>query len=252
MGHINLKNTFPKSTKSFHNKIGYTLNNLPDKKEREQMNRKRLFKKSFAVLAAVVVLSTTVYATVNMIITSHISVSSSKPTYTKMVTSEQMKKDFGFTANLLENFENGYTFKNGGIINNKGLDENGHTMIEYKELNMAYEKEDKRASLSVNNTLVDEEMEEILTTTYEDIKLYYKEITFKHVPSDYKMTKQDKEDEATGKYIFGFGSSEISIQQTQFLHWSMDSLNFLILVSDDGLVKDDMIAMAKELIDYNI
>ena len=50
------------------------------------------------------------------------------------------------------------------------------------------------------------------TVDVDGTTVYTMEDTYKFVPPDYEMTEQDKEDEASGKYIFSYGTDEVKYQ----------------------------------------
>lgn len=66
---------------------------------------------------------------------------------------------------------------------------------------------------------------------------------------DYKMTEQDKKDEAEGKYRFGFGSEEVEIVSYKFLDWEQDGVYYSFLVEDSNISQDELVEMAHQIID---
>ena len=48
--------------------------------------------------------------------------------------------------------------------------------------------------------------------------------------------------------MFSYGNPEIEIRAVQGLAWEQDGLNFELLAIDTNLTKDDLAAMARELI----
>ncbi len=254
MNNYNFKNAFPDTPLSFKNKVSDTLNNLPDKKEYCEMENKTICKKvSFkkrviVTLAATFVLGTTAFAAGKVF--SLLSDSSNIPTYTSLPTIQQVKDDFGFNPKLMEIFNNGYIFDNGYTVNNEALDEKGNSLGKSKSLEFSYEKDNDKVMLGMENKMLGEKSEkEVLVDNYKDIELNYTSYANKCVPPDYKMTAQDKKDEASGKYVFSYGSSKIEIYQFQHLNWEQDGIYYYLMARDSDLSKDELVKMAHEVID---
>lgn len=254
MNNYNFKNAFPDTPLGFKNKVSDTLNNLPDKKEYGEMENKTIFKKiSFkkrviVTLAATFVLGTTAFAAGKVF--SIVGGSSNIPTYTSLPTIQQVKDDFGFSPKLVEKFNNGYTFDNGYTSNNEALDEKGNSLGKSKSLNFSYEKDNDKVMLGMENKMLGGKSEkEILVDNYKDTELYYTSYANKCVPPDYKMTEQDKKDEASGKYEFSVGSRNVEISQVQYLSWEQNGIYYYVLATDSDLSKDELVKMAHEVID---
>lgn len=253
MNKNNLKNAFPNTPNNFKNRVRTTLNSLPEKEEYMKMESKTYkkisFKKKLVVaVAATFVLGTTAFAAGKL--HSIVGSSSIIPTYRNMPTVEEVNKDFGFEPVLVENFENGYEFKSGHTTNNEGYDENGNSLGKSKSLNMIYEKGDAQVPIYIQDlTLVGEDTGSELVENYKGSDLKYTSYTNKIVPPDYEFTEQDKQDEASGKYVFSVGSREIETSEVQHIEFELDGLHYSILAMDSELIKDDLVKMAKEIID---
>ena len=63
------------------------------------------------------------------------------------------------------------------------------------------------------------------------------------------MTAQDKADEASGKYGFSYGSAEVAYTQVQSLAWEYGGLNWELVAIDNSIPKEELVQMAKEIID---
>ncbi len=254
MNNHNWDNAFPDTPKSFKNKVSATLSSLPDQKENGEMENKTMFKKvSFkkkvvVALAAAMVVGTTVFAAGKVFFTT--SHGSNIPTYTNIPTVEQVKDDFGFNPKLVKEFDNGYTFKGGYTVNNEGFDEQSNSVGKTKELDFDYIKGEDKVNLSMENGRLGEQPEqEAVIDTYNGIDLYYYSNTYKFVPADYKMTEQDEQDKASGKYVFSYGSEKIEISQSKYLNWMQDGINYSFLAMDSDLSQDELVEMAHQVID---
>lgn len=254
MNNYNWDKAFPNTPKSFKNKVSQTLNSLPDKKENCEMENKKSckkisIKKRFAIaLAATMVIGTTVFAAGKIFtVTSH---GSNIPTYTAIPTVEQVKKDLEFSPKLISKFDNGYTFAKGHIVINEGLDEKDKSVAKTKSLDFRYTKGKDEIFLSMDNGRLGEESSNTtVADTYNGIKLNYISYTNKLVPTNYKMTEQDKQDKASGKYVFSFGSDKEKISQVQNLNWTQDGIYYSFLGMSSDISKDELVKMAKQVID---
>lgn len=252
MNKNNLKNAFPNTPNNFKERVRTTLSSLPEKEENvimESKIKKISFKKKLVVaVAATFVLGTTAFAAGKLYsVTSH---TSNIPTYRSMPSVEVINEDFGFSPNLVEKFENGYEFKSGHTSNQEGHDESGNSLGKSKSFDIIYNKEKSIISLSMEDmTLVSESSDLETIGNYKGTDLKYTAYINKLVPGDYEMTEQDKKDEASGKYVFSFGSREIETSETQYMGFELDGLYYSILAKDSELTKDDFVKMAHEIID---
>lgn len=242
------KKAFPEPPQNFHRKVEATLASLPQEKEKNIMRIKKRFAIPVIALVAIVALGTGLLGTGK--ISSMIGSSSSSPTYTQLPTAAELREDLDFTPTIPQAFENGYTFENGTIGRESGLDENGNVLEKHKSLDCLYKN--GGAEIYLNTTKAwssPHEEDGVVVETYHGIELTYTAHTYKFVPADYEMTAQDKADEASGKYIFSFGTDEIEIAEVQGLIWVQEGISYHLLASDSPLTQTDLVTMAKEIID---
>ena len=100
--------------------------------ERKTVIMKSKKKTACIALAATLALSVTAFAA-NGIVSNWFSSSSAIADYKTLPTAQQVKNDIGYTPILIDSFANGYTFKDGNIINNNLKDE---TTIPSKNSNL--------------------------------------------------------------------------------------------------------------------
>lgn len=253
MNNYNWNNTFPDTPKSFKNKVSDTLNNLPNQEENGEMGNRTIYKngllkkKVIIALTATFVLGTTAFASGKLF--SIVGSTSKIPTYNTIPKVEQINKDFGFNPKLVDKFDNGYIFKNGYTVNNEGFDEQENSLGKTKSLHFDYTKGNDKLSLYMEDKMLGERSkEEAVVDTYNNIDLYYHSYANKLVPEDYKMTEQDKKDEASGKYVFSFGSEDIEISEVQSLNWEQNGVYYSFLVTDSDLSQDELVKMAHQVI----
>ena len=249
-----LNNTFLDTPENFKKRVRSTLDNLPEKGEVYNMENKKRYKgssfikKSVAVIAATFILTTSAFALGK--VTSLVSVTSNIPTYRTIPSNEKINKDLGFTPKLIEKFKNGYVFKSGHISKTEGLDENKEVVGKSKVASFEYKKDNNRLTLFMEGKMLGEsDKNEELVENYNGVDLYYYSYTNKIVPADYKMTEQDKLDEKSGKFVFSYGSSKTEIYKQTFVNWKDGDVYYSFLATDSDLTKDDLVKMAKEIID---
>ncbi|MGO1042495.1 hypothetical protein ACTPEO_07150 [Clostridioides difficile] len=252
-----LDNSFPKAPESFHNRLNKTLNSLPEREENYNMinnkTRKLPFNLSFkkgliATFAVTLLLGTTALATGE--ISSIIGKSSNKAIYTSVPTTEQVKKDFKFVPNIVSEFSNGYKFKGGYTINEKGLDKEDNILGELKALDFAYENGNDEISLKTSSDVLGKDSEDMkVVDTYKDVNISYDKFKQKYVPEGYKMTEQDKLDEKSGKYTFSEWSGEVEVNEYKYLSWKQNGVYYSFIVQNSDLSMNDLLEMAHEVID---
>ncbi|ARC86360.1 hypothetical protein U732_3460 [Clostridium argentinense CDC 2741] len=254
MNNHNWDNAFPDTPESFKNKVRATLNSLPDQKENCEMENKKSYKKAsfrkrtMVALVAAMVVGTTVFAAGKIVsIESH---GSNIPNYTTIPTEEKVKKDVGFNPKLIKEFDNGYIFKGGHIISDTGRDSEGNPVAKAKSLGFDYTKGNDEITLYMDEGRMGEESGEAkIVDNYNGIDLYYTSWANKSVPGDYKLTEQDKKDEASGKYVFSYGSPEEKISHNQHLAWVQDGIHYSFLAVDSELSQDELVKMVHQVID---
>ncbi len=210
---------------------------------------KKNFRKIFIIAAAAAVLLCGSAIAANSIITGTIGGSSSIPTYEQIPDTDTVFKDFGFDMNIPDSFENGYEF----ISANKGdvadINDSGEKINKRNQLDCEYEKDGEKITLSAYNAAFAGDTEGVLAEEYKGIGLMFSSHAYKFVPGDYELTEQDKEDEASGKYIFSYGSDDIEITQFSYLSWEQNGVAYSLYAHDTELTQEEMCRMAEEVID---
>ena len=206
-------------------------------------------KKKISVIAAVAVLAlgTTVFAA-SGIISKWYSSSSSDPEYKSLPTAQQVKKDIGYDAVLIGEFENGYAFKDGSIVNNDLADEDGNSVEKFKSVSFDYEKNGDTVIFSQDKFNSKIDMDGNVIKTVDGADIYYYSYTNKIVPADYKMTDEDKKAEADGELVFSSGSSDVQISEVQSVTWVKDNIQYQLMQMDGALSRDELAEMAEEVI----
>lgn len=229
------------------NKVGVQI---PSAYAERKSGKMRSSKKRVSVIAAAatLILGATVFAAGGIAVMWNSS-SSAMPDYRSLPSSEQVVKDIGYEAVLIDAFENGYTFKNGNIINNNLKDEDGASIEKFKSVSFEYEKDGDIVVFSQDkfDSQLSEEPGEVIATE-QGTDIYYFNYTNKLVPPDYEMTAEDKKAEANGELVFSWGSSKVEISEVQSVTWTADGVQYQLLQIDGSLSADELADMAKEII----
>ncbi len=215
--------------------------------ERKSIAMKSKKRISFIVIAATLALGITVFA-VNGVVSTWSSSSSSAPDYTSLPTEKQVMKDIGYETVLIDSFENGYTFKDGNVVNNNLKDENGGSVEKFKSVSFDYEKDGDKVIFSQDKFNSEKCMAGDVIKTVNGIDIYYYSYTNKVVPADYKLTDEDKKAEENGELVFTYGSSEVEIKQVRHVSWVKDGILCQLLQIDGKLSSDGLIKMAEEIL----
>lgn len=210
---------------------------------------KKNFRKIFIIAAAAAVLICGSAIAANSIITGTIGGSSIIPTYEQIPDTDTVFRDFGFDMNIPDSFENGYEF----IFANKGdvadINDSGEKINQRNQLDCQYEKDGEKITLSAYNAAFAGDAEGVPAEEYKGIELMFSSHAYKFVPGDYELTEQDKEDEASGKYIFSYGSDDIEITQFSYLSWEQNGVAYSLYAHDTDLTQEEMCRMAEKVID---
>lgn len=258
MKNYDWKNSFPKPSQEFHEKLCHTLDNL-EVKEKGKM-KKFTFKKGLIIAAAaVLILGSAAVATQG---TTRVISSSSWafPTYKEIPSAEKLEKDIGITPKVLPEFSNGYTFENATKVDNAienlvdgskrvVVVENGKEQ-KFKSLSIRYKNGDDKITLDAESSDFDIEKKAQEAEIYNGISIGYTAFTNKFVPGDYQQTEQDIKDESEGKYVFSYGTDDIEIHEVQGVTWIQNGIKYHINAMDSPLNEQELIDIAKEIIDF--
>ena len=209
---------------------------------------KSVFTKKVVVAAAIVAAFgvTAVAAMKANIIESHTDLRSAVSDIEEI---QQMSDDEKLDVKYPDEFTNGYKFDKGYESNDTAVDDEGNVIREYKSFSLDYVKDGKTISLFAEpNADITELPEGYNTVDVNGIEVYTIEAVFKFVPPDYEMTEQDKEDEASGKYVFSYGTDEVEIQTMRQVMWKDGNVMFSLLDSEGTIDMDELVSMAEDVI----
>ena len=161
---------------------------------------------------------------------------------------QELSDDEDFGVKYIDEFSNGYKFEVGYPSVGKATDADGNTIKEYTSFAVEYKNGDSEIVFFTEpNADVVDMPTDCETVDVDGTTVYTMEDTYKFVPPDYEMTEQDKEDEASGKYIFSYGTDEVEIQNVKQVMWKEGSVICTILEQTGTLDMDELVSMAEEV-----
>ncbi len=220
---------------------------------KEALNSRRM--KPVIIAALVLILSTTAVFAVTQISSLR---SSSTPggDFQQFPTAQQVEKAVNYVPDYVESFSNGFYFKEAVIHNTEGLDNDSNKVLEYKGIAFYYTKEDaqKGQSMSLSTNLeIPGLPEDVIANTeeslYGEIRLTYSQITMKLVPEGYVPTEEEKETMDQGLRWISEGSAKVEISGIQWVKWVRDGVVYSLMDNGYGIERDELLDMAKEVID---
>ena len=219
----------------------------------ENERRHRMFKtkKRIAMLAAAVImaLGITAFAATGVISTWYAS-SSSRPDYRTLPSAEKVNNDIGYDVKLIEQFSNGYAFKNGSIVKNELADEDNQTVEKFKSVVFRYQKGKDEVEFTQDQYRSASEPAGTLTETVNGVEVFYDSYVNKIVPPNYQLTEEDKRAEENGDLVFSYGSDKVEIISWQNVNWSIGDRHYELFqeVNSHSLSKEEIVEMAREVI----
>lgn len=210
-----------------------------ERKREEKFSMKIVSAKKLVVVGVVALMSVSCYAAVKM--TGSVS-SSKNNEITSVSDISKYEKKLGFTPKYVDSFDNGYTFTQGGTGTTHGIDDNGNTVgKEYNTLDLTY-KNDKGQNVMLMIDGGNPYSENGENTTG------YSTQTYKFVPADYKLTDEDKKEQADGKIEISYGSDKVEVKQAEDYSWQDEGMNYSFTAFDCNLGESEMKDMAKQII----
>ncbi len=207
-------------------------------------------KKKIALIAAAAALTLGISAfAASGVVSSWFSSSSSVPDYKSLPTAEEVKKDIGYDAVVVDGFENGYVFKNGSVVDNGFADGDGNTVERFKSVSFDYEKEGDTVIFTQDKFSSEVGIAGEVVKSLNGTDIYYHSYKNKSVPGGYELTEADKKAEESGELVFSYGSPEVEIHDIKTVTWVKDGLHFQLLQIDGSLSSDGLVKMAEEVIE---
>lgn len=207
-------------------------------------------KKKIALIAAAAALTLGISAfAASGVVSRWFSSSSSVPDYKSLPTAEEVKKDIGYDAVVVDGFENGYVFKNGSVVDNCFADEDGNTVERFKSVSFDYEKEGDTVIFTEDCFISEVGIAGEVVKSLNGTDIYYHSYKNKSVPGGYELSEEDKKAEESGELVFSYGSPEVEIHDIKTVTWVKGGLHFQLLQIDGRLSSDELVKMAEEVIE---
>lgn len=202
-----------------------------------------------AVIAATVVVGGSAFAFGGTAISQIIARCSASADYTSLPSAQQCQQDAGFTPTLLQNFDNGFAFKDGVIVHNQEQNEDGQTVNKYASLEFDYQKGDETVSLMQNSGASQEEETGSCAAQKDGVSYYETTKTEKYVSDSYQMTEQDRKEEASGQVEFNVGQSDNGVETEQYhgINWTVGGVHYTLYQMNGSLTSAQMLEMAQQI-----
>ena len=238
-------NIFGDTPEEFHKSVNSALEKIA---EREETNMSRSIGIRKIVVAAAVVAAFGVTAIAAMKAAGLESHTDLRDAVYSVSEIQELSDDEDFGVKYIDEFSNGYKFEVGYPSVGKATDADGNTIKEYTSFAVEYKNGDSEIVFFTEpNADVVDMPTDCETVDVDGTTVYTMEDKYKFVPPDYEMTEQDKEDEASGKYIFSYGTDEVEIQNVKQVMWKEGSVICTILEQTGTLDMDELVSMAEEV-----
>lgn len=238
-------NIFGDTPEEFHKSVNSALEKIA---EREETNMSRSMGIRKIVVAAAVVAAFGVTAIAAMKAAGLEGHTDLRDAVYSVSEIQELSDDEDFGVKYIDEFSNGYKFEVGYPSVGKATDADGNTIKEYTSFAVEYKNGDSEIVFFTEpNADVVDMPADCETVDVDGTTVYTMEDTYKFVPPDYEMTEQDKEDEASGKYIFSYGTDEVEIQNVKQVMWKEGSVICTILEQTGTLDMDELVSMAEEV-----
>ena len=238
-------NIFGDTPEEFHKSVNSALEKIAERKE-TNMTRSMGIRKIVVAAAVVAAFGVTAIAAMKAAgLESHTDLRDAVYSVSEI---QELSDDEDFGVKYTDEFSNGYKFEVGYPSVGKATDADGNTIKEYTSFAVEYKNGDSEIVFFTEpNADVVDMPTDCETVDVDGTTVYTMEDTYKFVPPDYEMTEQDKEDEASGKYIFSYGTDEVEIQNVKQVMWKEGSVICTILEQTGTLDMDELVSMAEEV-----
>lgn len=223
-------------------------------KSKEEYKMKRFSMKKVILLAAALCLMVSMAAVAGGKVTGWVT--SSNPSEPDMVSFAELEKaeaKMGHSIQAIEAFSNGFQFKQGSIKEVNELDDSGVVMGTFPEITLDYSKGSSLISYYIyplEKATGDEKHKTVVSIPYGDYTLIYTADTYKFVPPDYEVTQEETDLMEAGQLYISYGSSKVEVEEIINIGWADADLHYsLMSFGDTAMTQDQLVAMAKEIID---
>ncbi|MBQ8002406.1 MAG: hypothetical protein IJ297_03075 [Clostridia bacterium] len=202
---------------------------------------------ALVAICATLILGITAFAA-SGIITTWYSSSSLADEFYELPESEKIVDEIGYEVVLIEDFENGYAFSRGHVVNNRLADDGNNTVEKFKSTTFYYEKDNDRVIYSQDKFEADMPFDGDVVYSENGVDIYYNTFVNKFVPADYELTEDDKKAEKNGELVFSYGTDTVEIITVQSVSFEKDGIRHSLMQMDGKLDKMELAEMAVEII----
>lgn len=215
-------------------------------------NEKRVTGKRVAIVIAAAVLALALgigALACSGIITSWSSSSYRGDDYTVLPTAERAAKDGGYVPVLIGEFQNGYVFTGGTVVDNALEEEVGGAVVEsFKSFDFNYEKDGDRVSFDQMRYESEMDYDGETIATVDGIDIRYFSYRNRLVDPDYVLTPEEQAAKDAGEIIFSYGYEDPVIHTVQCIFWDDGDMHYAMTQIDGALSPEELVEMAAEVI----
>ncbi len=224
---------------------------LQRKTGEKKLKQGKVIKYAAAIAAVCIIVPGTVFAAGKVV--SYNSSESRTGEDTSFEDMSSLQKKLGYEFKCVENFSNGYFFKSMNTAKVEKKDADADRVGTYMEWDGTYVREnapDVNIYISKVQAEEDENTQAPQETRQLDgICISYAKDHYKFVPENYKLTQEDLANEKKAHYFISEGTDSVEENEVSSVSWQEEGITYLISVYDTEMSPDDMISMAKEIIE---
>ena len=132
-------------------------------------------------------------------------------------------------------------------------DEDGNVLREWTKIDVEYERDGATLHLGTGEAYDDDTTVDTSrfddTRVIGDVTVQYSADDYKAVPADYEPTAEEQAAVEAGDLQIGYGASEVTVQQYQFLRWEQNGVYYTLSGFDLDMTADELFQMAQEIIE---
>lgn len=222
------------------------------KQIKERSNIMKYPKKRMVVaIAAAILVTGTITAVAAGKIVGLVSGGNANPEVQTVAELENIAAErLGGKVHIAEMLSDGSAFNGGSVVDVKGIDEGGNTVVSYPEIQAMYgaggaiSLSIERGAAGIPEASSPNQVEE----TYNGVVLGAREDQYLFLPPDTTPSEEDLKLEEAGKLNISYGSSETERKSFKNVSWEKDGLKYLLFTFENKSL-DDLINIAKAYID---
>lgn len=227
---------------------------MENKKEEYHMKHFSMKKVVIGVAAACLIVGTVGVAASG--IGGYISYGSVNPDYTDFQSMAKVEEEVGYEVDAVESFSNGYKLKDVHVGETTMQNTDGTSAGPQKDIRIDYRRGEEQIFFMARKLFTGEteDFGSVPQKTLQcgDVTVRFSQTTYKSVPPDYEPTEEDKKREAAGILMIGYGSTEVEVSEHYYAGWVKEGILYSISGFDLSLNADEILNMAKEIIEKGI